>query len=267
MKQNILVIGKNSFLAKHFVAASRLRDQIISVRHTLIDELPLDGIDCVVNFSYSPQYFHSPYKSEIDTDRRITDQVVDKDIHYIMFSSRMIYASGSGLPMGEEFPAVGQGPYGKNKIISEKYVTERLENNHTILRLANIFGFEPGRHTFMGHALKTLRDKNEIVLDISSSAFRDFLPVKNFVQALDGILILKPVGVFNLGSGIKETVGDIAAWVIEGFAEGTLIVEPTKEENSFVLNIEKLKSFLGAFCTHEDIKSSCINLGQRLKYE
>jgi hypothetical protein len=158
-----LLIGQNSFLAKQFLAATNQRGRIRAVSHQAISELPLDGISCVINFSYTPHYFSEAYRPEDDVDRFLADDLSGRGIHYIMFSTRMVYGPNTPQPINEQSMLNGQGAYGKNKVISEAFVRERLGTSLTILRLANIFGFEPDRHTFMGHALRTLKgiDKME----------------------------------------------------------------------------------------------------------
>ena len=263
----IVLIGKNSFLAQNFLRHSAIHQNIIAVSHDEIEGVSWDAVGCVVNLSYNTDCSSGSYQPMIDMDRQIADRLKNTDAHYVMFSSRMVYDAANAGPICEDDACVGQGFYGENKIISEHNITETLKGRYTILRLANIFGFEPGRHTFMGHALRTLREENRIHLDINRDAFRDFLPAAIFSRVLGDILLRKPCGIINLGSGIRHSVGDVAGWLIEGYGDGVITCEPTEPENSFVLNVEKLTNIFGPICSDGDIKRACIELGQRLHHD
>ena len=262
---NILLVGHNSFLAQAFLAVTPLRDQIRTISHQAIPNVPLAGVDCVVNFAYTPQYFYEDYRSDADIDRLLSDKLAGQGIHFVMFSSRKVYAPNQNIPIEETSELDGQGVYGKNKIITESYIAERLVEKYTILRLSNVFGFEPGRHTFMGTAQQTLIDEGKIYLDIDEDAFRDFLPVEYFSTTLDWFLQNPTPGIFNMGSGVKTSVGDVARWLIHGYGRGDLHVDSQIDADSFVFNISKLARLAGVPCTNEKIKSSCIKLGKELQ--
>ena len=75
MASAILVVGRNSFFAKRFVAACADLD----VRHVSVADLDrpevFDGVGTVVNFAFDPRLYREPYAPEFDVDRRIADQI------------------------------------------------------------------------------------------------------------------------------------------------------------------------------------------------
>ena len=263
MPRRTLLIGKNSFLANSFLTSPDRQEGIEAISHSEIDNIDLNSFDSI-NFAYRPNIFTHSYCPEIDLDRNIASRISESNVHYIMLSSRMVYAPAGIEPIKENASLLGQGVYGKNKIYSENYVTQHLPGRHTILRLANVFGFEPGRHTFMGHAMRSLRDTGFIYLDIAKSATRDFLPVSIFSQIVGPIICLRPQGVFNVGSGVAVSVGDVSDWLVDGAGRGNVVCVPTKDDQSFVLDVGKLENLIHRVCTSEDIRRTCLELGKRL---
>jgi UDP-glucose 4-epimerase len=262
--KKVLVVGKNSFLAKAFVEKNNDRFEILSIRHEDFDSVDLNSFSDVINMAYDPQYFSSGYNSAIDFDLRVARSLVEKRPHYFMMSTRKVYGSNPPFPVDETAPVAAEDFYGGNKAITETEVFRTLGPKCTILRIANVFGFEPGRHTFLGIALMTLKRENRILLDVSPFTLRDFLPVDNFAAMLGDTVMVRPTGTFNMGSGEVVPVGQIALWVIEGFGNGELVINQTSQRDRFFLNTQKLNKAIGH--THGvDVRSKCLEIGRRLR--
>lgn len=261
---SILLIGKNSYLARNFISACGIANDVRAVSHGAIESERLEGIACVINFACHPDYATAPYRPEIDVDRRIVDRLAGRGIHFVMLSSRKVYEPDLPCPVREDAPLDSGDDYGRNKAITEAYVRETLGDTCTILRLANIIGFELERRTFIGRALQTLIEHGRIVLDISPFTRRDFVPVAHFARMLEKVLMIRPSGTFNLGSGLPTRVGRAALWVIEGYGRGDLVVISPEEKDQFVLDVGRLEGLFGPVCSPRDIKNKCIEIGRRL---
>ena len=212
----VSIIGKNSYLARHFLA-TKANPNIVAVSHDAVGDITLSKTECVVNFGYPRAYMTEPYDPRNDFDRTLIDRIKESDAHFIMFSSRKVYDRSCPCPWDESSSLVGQGQYGRNKIITEDYLRNNLPNRHTILRLGNIIENEPGRHTFFGIALRSLNEEGQIKLNVAPSTERDFIPLKNFAAALATLIHERPLGTFNLSSGRGTAIVDVAARILEGF--------------------------------------------------
>jgi len=264
--KKILVVGKNSFLASNFIKRSDSILDITSISHWELESVDFESFSCVVNMAYHPTYFKTPYFEENDFDLRVAKALVGKPAHYFMMSTRKVYGVHPPFPATEDAPLVATDFYGKNKSVTEVAVRRLLGAQCTVLRLANIFGDEAGRHTFFGIALANLKQHNRIVLDVSPFTLRDFLPVLDFSDMLVEIIQAAPSGVFNLGSSITVPVGQIALWVIEGFGSGELMINTPRERDSFLLDCGLLYRKMGWTQKHPiNVRTSCLEIGRRLR--
>jgi UDP-glucose 4-epimerase len=271
--KKVLVIGKNSFLASNFIARNSEKFEITGISHGEdLNALDLDEFSGVVNMAYDPDYFKTKYAVSRDFDVHVAKALKGKRPHFFMMSSRKVYGAIPPFPVDESAPLVATDPYGANKAITEAEVQRILGANCTILRIANIFGFERGRHTFLGVALTKLKEENRIVLDVSPFTMRDFLPVESFADMLGDVVEASPGGIFNMGSSQALPIGQIALWIIEGYGSGELVVNATGERDRFLLSCEKLHKAVGSTQKHMVdmhqsciIQKSCIDIGRRLR--
>lgn len=266
MAARVLVVGRNSFIARHFLAACP-GDRVRAVGHEAIDAPDLlDGIGCVVNFARHPLISSDDYRpADMDTDLRLAERIGARRIAYVMPSTRKVYAPAAA-PLAEGAPIGPQDAYGRNKRAIEQALQARLGERLTILRLANIFGYErtPGRRTFLSVLLDRLLRHGQIRFDMSPFVERDFLPVENCARVLARIAQDPPGGVLNVGSGIGLPTGRLALWIIEGFGRGELVIEQPREHDAFVLDINRLRSLYGDPCTLLELRERCLELGRRL---
>ncbi len=263
-----LAVGRNSFIARHFLAL--WRRPIIAVDHDAIDRPDLlDGVDRVISFARHPLLGRAAYRpAAMDPDLRLAERLSGRGIDYIMLSSRKVYAP-SARPLAETDPTGPENLYGQHKLAVEEALRERLGARLTILRLANIFGYEraPDRRSFFALLLERLARDGQIRFDMSPFVERDFLPVEACARVLARILAAPPGGVLNVGSGIALPTGRLALWVLEGYGRGDLVIESPREHDAFVLDSTRLTSLYGPPCTYDELRASCIDLGRRLARE
>ena len=261
----VLVVGHHSFIARHFIAA--WEHQITAVGHDAIDRSDLlDGIDRAISFARHPLLGSEGYRAAtMDPDLRLAERVAGRGIDYVMLSTRKVYAP-SARPLSETAPTGPQEGYGQHKLAIEGALRERLGARLTILRLANVFGYERGqsRRTFFSLTLEGLAREGRIRFDMSPFVERDFLPVEACARVLARIVAAPPGGVLNVGSGIGVPTGRLALWVLEGYGRGELVIESPREHDAFVLDVGELTRRYGPPCTYDELRASCIDLGHRL---
>ena len=260
---DVLVIGKNSYLGKTFLAITN--HAVVSEKYFDESAINWAKIKVVINFTVNPLYMTTPYSPEIDEDLKVIQAAKKHDVHYVMLSSRMVYSPNSGAQYSEQSAVGRNNVYATNKIITENIAVKNLPNKQTILRLGNIFGFELERPTFFGMALTNLRQKKEIVMDCSLSTERDFLPIEVFCQLLDQIITTLPIGIFNLSSGRAISVGDIGSAIISGFGMGSITSNNLEIKDPFSLKIIKLQNLLGFEITRDDVLAAAHKTGELLK--
>jgi UDP-glucose 4-epimerase len=264
----LLVVGRNSFIARHFLATRP--EAAIAVGHDAIDRPDLlHGIDRIISFARHPLLGREDYRpATMDPDFRLARRIAGRAIDYVMLSSRKVYAP-SPRPLAESAPVAPQDLYGRHKLAAEQALGERLGPRLTILRLANVFGDErqAGRRTFFGLSLEQLAREGRIRFDMSPFVARDFLPVQACARLLAQIAVTPPGGILNVGSGIALPTGRLALWLLEGFGRGELVIESPQERDAFVLDVSRLTRRYGPPCTYEELRGSCLELGRRLARE
>ncbi len=264
----LLVVGRNSFLARQFLASLAQRE-VVAVSHDALDRPDLlHGVDCVINFARHPSASGNDYPAEeVDPDWRLAERIGDRNIRYVMLSSRKVYAP-STAPLDETAPTGPQDAYGRNKLASEQRLRDLLGERLTVLRLANIFGYEriPGRTSFLALSLNRLHREGGIHYDMSPFVERDFLPAETLAWLLRQIVEAPPGGILNVGSGIGLPTGRLALWILEGFGRGELVIGSPVEKDAFVLDVGRLRGLYGEPCSYDQLRTACLAIGQQLAW-
>ncbi len=267
--ERILIVGHNSFLARHVLSVLPA-DRVRAVGHDQIERPDLlDGVATVVNFARHPLLGGGDYRPEaMDADLRLARRIGAQRVAYVMLSSRKVYAA-SDRPLAEAAPTGPSDAYGRAKLIAEQTLAQLLGERLTILRLANVFGYErlAGRRTFLSLVLERLQTEGAIRYDMSPFVARDFLPAATFATLLARIAQAPPGGILNVGSGIALPTGRLALWILEGYGRGRLVITSPREHDAFTLDITRLTSLYGPPCSLDDLRESCLELGRRLAGE
>lgn len=231
----------------------------------------LDGVEAVVTCAYHPRLRRGDaYDPDLDVDLAIARRVAARaGVRYLMLSTRAVYGPAGDDPVLREdrVPAPDR-PYGASKLATERALAPLLGDRLTVLRLSNVFGDEaiPGRRTFLGVALADLRELGRISLDIDPSVERDFVPVEAVADAIARVVAAPRGGVFNLGAGVATRVGDIAAWLVEGYGRGRVEVTDSRRHDAFALDIGAAVAAFGiAEVPRDAIRARCLAIGRALR--
>ena len=231
----ILVVGRGSFLAGEVLRAlpaARVR----AVGHDETSIAPTSSTGSVASSTSAAirgSARRATGSAAMDPDLRLARRLGEREIAYLMLSSRKVYAP-SARALAEDAPTAPVDGYGRAKLAVEGRLRALLGERLTILRLANVFGYErtPGRATFLASLLERLAKDGEVHYDISPFVVRDFLPVEAFVRLLVGLAQAPPGGILNVGSGIALPTGRLALWIIEGFGRGRLVINSPREHDA-----------------------------------
>ena len=259
--KNILLVGKNSFIASNLAIALRSHNVVDHVSYHEIDDIKNDKHDLIINCSLNPAYKNSSYSEEHDIDLRLSRRFKG---HHVMFSSRKVYGSNDRLiSYAEESPVNPIDYYGQNKSLTEIKIKEE-KKNVLILRCSNVCGYELGRKSFLGFCLNQLKEKSMIELDFDYTTKRDFINIDSVCDIVSKICDDPFNGTYNLSSNIPYAIGDLALNLIEGNGTGHLVCATQVIFDQFVLDNTKLLDKLRIDCYDFNIKSHIIKIGRQL---
>lgn len=265
----ILVFGSQSLLGRAFIDAPTVGLSLSVARHTDLDRPDLmDGMDVVVNFARHPGDMHQPHDPTRTIDIRLARQAAEAGLHYVMLSSRKVYAADAQQHAAEDAPVSGVDVYGQNKAATEAALQRLLPADRlTILRLGNVIGREhlSGRRSFMGLMLNALADTGEIVFDMSPFVTRDFVTAEHFTAQLRKVVELGLTGTYNLSSGTSIMCGELALAVIRGHGRGQLRITDPRQADAFRLDVSRLVGKTGLTQTADEILAYCHDLGKALR--
>jgi dTDP-4-dehydrorhamnose reductase/UDP-glucose 4-epimerase len=258
----ILVTGAGGLIGRHVARA--LGPLARASGHRALGEPGLlDGIETVIHAGRDPKLGTPHYRLEDDVELALARRVAEQGLKLLTLSSRKVYAP-SDRPLGEESALGPTDAYGRQKLAMEEALAALLGDRLTRLRLANIFGFEAGRPSFMGRMLDGLARDATVTFDMSPFTTRDFLDVDTASRMIAAIARRPPGGIVNVGSGVALPTGRLALALIEGFGRGRLVVLDASERDAFVLDCRRLTRLVGPGPDAAALLDQARRLGVRL---
>jgi UDP-glucose 4-epimerase len=149
---------------------------------------------------------------------------------FIYVSSGTVYRKGAFPPRLPTSETLSENIYTEAKIAAEGLVRRA---GGVIVRLSNIYGPPPKPGTIIADILNQIPGKGPLKIKDVASA-RDYLWVGDAVKGLADIALGETDGVFNLGTGIETTVGDLAkiALAHAGQSERQVVATINSEPNA-----------------------------------
>jgi UDP-glucose 4-epimerase len=263
---SLVLIGRNSLLAREFAARHPELVRRVLGHAQAGDTAAYEGARCVVNFAFAPALETQPYDAALDVDLTIAKLAAARGLHYVMLSSRRVYAADAQWNAKEAQPAPGMDAYGRNKARVERELRALLGERLTVLRPGNVFAYEPDaqRRRFGAYLQSQLVARGCIRLSVDPEARRDLVPVEFFCEVVRAAALGRVAGVFNVGAGRATRVGDAARWLIEGYGRGEFRAEPTRPRDEFELDCTRLREEFGLACGEGAVERAWRDIGQRL---
>ena len=243
MKQNILIIGKNSFLSTNLF--KYFKNKKISVTRTSFSlflenqEKKLLKYNYVINCSINNSFLNKKYDSKYDQDLLCAEKLKNVKSKLIIFSTGKVYGPGSSLKETSKKKPIEK--YGKNKLITEINLF-KIKKNLLVFRLSNIVGKENKNNSrkitnlFFDDIRKNLK-KNYIIVP-KKNYYKDFVLIEDFVKIVYLSIIKNLNGTFNLSTNSKIYLHDLAK-DISSFT-GAKLKYSNGKTYSFTLNNKKL---------------------------
>lgn len=241
----ILIAGAGGFIGctlARTIPGCRTAGHAEAARPEMLAEMlaeMLDGVRTAVWCGRDPRLGGDGWKLAEDAEIGFARACAAAGVHLLSLGTRKVYAA-SAEPLREDSALGPLDAYGRQKLELELALHGILGARLTRLRLANIFGWEPGRRTFMGQMLAGLSRDGEIRFDMSPFTRRDFLAVEDAAALVAALAADPPGGVVNVGSGTGLETGRLAMALIGGFGRGRLVVERAEERDAFTLDTRRL---------------------------
>ena len=171
----------------------------------------------------------------------------------IVFASSMgVYGEPEYLPVDEDHTLNPNSPYGLSKEMGELYC-QILEKEHGIetvaLRYFNTYGTRQTPSPYVGVITTFINQAlsgQPLTIFGTGQQTRDFVWVKDIVQANLLAAFSGTTGIFNIGSGQEISVNQIADMIIGHLGgEKKYIENPATEINRISADIKKAKEELG----------------------
>jgi len=147
----------------------------------------------------------------------------DSGVKKVVFaSSCAIYGNRHTPPIKEDMPPHPQSPYAITKLVGEHYcqVFQRVYGLATVcLRYFNVYG--PGQDPDSDYAavvpkfIKRVSEEKPLIISGDGEQTRDFVFVKDVIQANILAAESDTSGIFNIGSGQSITMGGLAKLIIQ----------------------------------------------------
>lgn len=259
-----LVLGAGGLIGRAVVAALPPAAVRALSHQAADDRTAFRNVEAVLFAGRDPGLASDDFRPEETMEAQAARLASEIDVPFLSLGTGRVYAP-SPAPWTETSSLGPTSTYGHNKLRLEQRLLDQLGPRLTRLRIANVFGYEPGHGTFMGRMLEDLRTKDQITFDMSPFTRRDFLPVEVLGQWLAALLHRPPGGIVNIGSGLGLACGHMALWLIESYGKGQLTIKSPVMGEEFVMDIAHLREMADASITVETLRASVMALGVRLQ--
>lgn len=152
--------------------------------------------------------------------------------HFVFFSSGgTVYGNAlNGRPHSETDFCAPVGRHGQAKLAAEQLI-EKEGRRHgltwTILRISNPYGFRLPTARPQGIipvALRSAREGTPLTIWGDGTARKDYLYYSDFIRALEKIILLRPIGIYNVSCGQSHSIRELLA-IVEQVTSGRIAVQ------------------------------------------
>ena len=262
--KKILIIGRRGFigsnlskyLKKYYIVSN------ISFKNLSKYKSKIKNFDYVINTSINKSCIEKKYNPRFDNDLKISNYINKNKTVYIFLSTRKVYKSKANIKENDKL--LPKSNYAKNKLITEKKLTHKLNNNLIILRVSNIIGdkskIKKIHNTFVD--LFFQNTKKGFLID-NKKDYKDFISIEKFCEIIKNIIKKNLIGIFNVSIGRKIFLNDIVSWLNKFNAEKLVVVKNNSKSDSFYLNNQKLMSKIKIKNSISDLKKYCFRISKK----
>jgi len=194
---------------------------------------------------------HSTFDHSLRTLENALDWARNHDVHFIYFSSSMVYGNFESDAVSEDTVCDPIGIYGALKFAGEKFViayNQVFDLTYTIVRPSALYGERcVSRRVGQVFIENAMQDKPVIIHGTGDEAL-DFTYIGDLIQGIMKIIENESSRnqIFNLTYGESRTIQQMAAIVMEHFPDVTIEYRPKKAfmPNRGTLCVDKARKML-----------------------
>jgi UDP-glucose 4-epimerase len=254
--------GKLSNIGGH-VAKGRVEFVEGDVRDASVMERCVEGVDAAVHLAavtsvpFSVENPDLTFEVNVEGTVNLLRPCAKAKVSKLVYvSSCAVYGEPVFLPLTEEHPTVPNSPYASSKLAAEEFCLGFHESkllSTVILRLFNVYGARQPANGYSGviaEFVDCCRRGLPLVVYGDGSQSRDFVHVSDVVDAILAVVGADSVDgeVFNVGSGVKTSVQELALAVLETAGVDLDVVHDSPRVGDIVhscADIAKIESMLG----------------------
>lgn len=253
--QKILIIGKNSFLAKNFILYCKNKIKYEATSHKHVYKYNFVNFSHIINFAIPFNKYQKKIKDKHNFDLKLAKKVsTDKSkAIFVFLSSRKVYKPDKNIKETSQIEPIDS--YGKNKLQTEIKLKSILQTNFLILRISNVIGKvnknkKKYSYNFIDNYFYYKKLKKKIV---AYNDFKDFISIEDFSKSLFLLIKKRAKGTFNISIGKKVFVKDLIYW-LDKDVFNKFIFKPANKRLCFYLNNFKLFKKIGFSPTLPNLK-------------
>ena len=162
----------------------------------------------------------------------------------LYLSSGAVYGDSNEKPHKESGQILPVGFYGRVKAVSEQIV---LDNAGTVIRLANTIGFGMAKENVLSDIISQLGIPGPIQIR-QAAPIRDFVWKEDVVEGISKLVESNQAGIFDIGSGIGISIGQLAKKAIGILGRRNKRVVSMQDSNShscLILDHTKITNTVG----------------------
>lgn len=259
---NVTVLGRkisNLKEIKSLVESKKIKFveyDLINEKNLELVRTKLENIDYLLHFSSEmAELFSSLLKNAIHSVNLNLKGIIQL-LKFLPHLDGILYASSIGvygipkyLPIDEECPTNPVTFYGCGKLGAEKYL-KLFSNTHsvplTIMRYSSVYGPRNRTKRALPTFINLALEDKPIILHGNGDTFNDFIYISDVIDATKSGILRNQSEIYNVGSGIKCTVLQLAQKIIELTNSKSQIKYSNKSSDyDYVFDISKAKNNLG----------------------
>ena len=261
---NVTVLGRkisNLKEIKSLVESKKIKFveyDLINEKNLELVRTKLENIDYLLHFSSEmAELFSSLLKNAMHSVNLNLKGIIQL-LKFLPHLDGILYASSIGvygipkyLPIDEECPTNPVTFYGCGKLGAEKYL-KLFSNTHsvplTIMSYSSVYGPRNRTKRALPTFINLALEDKPIILHGNGDTFNDFIYISDVIAATKSGILRNQSEIYNIGSGIKCTVIQLAQKIIELTNSKSQIKYSNKSSNhDNVFDISKAKNNLGFF--------------------
>jgi|GEM_PF-798154 len=191
------------------------------------------------------QEVESNFSAELEATLRIAQHLATAGFTRVVYaSSAQVYGDRLREPRREEEAVAPAGPYARLKRAAEEVF---LAHGHVVTRIANMYGRGMSAANVLSDLLRQIPGHGDVRVR-DTAPVRDYIHVRDVALGLADLALGASEGIYNLGTGIGTSVGELAALLLTQAGEGARRVVPLACGNRpswLVLDPNKMKTTFG----------------------